>query len=109
MAKVNATTIVRNGYTSVVLLKGDTVPDWAVDQVGDHLLGKASSDAEAEQVEQSDGQVEQSDGEIETSETGDEKPTEDNTNAEIKQWAEENGVDLDGATTKADMLAKING
>lgn len=34
-------------------------------------------------------------------------PTEEWRNADIKQWAEDNSVDLAGATTKADMLAAI--
>jgi stage V sporulation protein SpoVS len=38
---------------------------------------------------------------------GDVYPTSDWKNAEIESWAEANGVDLDGATKKADMLAAI--
>lgn len=38
MAVLNATTVVRNGYDVVVLYAGDEVPEWAADQVGDHLL-----------------------------------------------------------------------
>lgn len=38
MATVNATTIVRKGYEAVVLLAGDEIPEWAADQVGDHLI-----------------------------------------------------------------------
>lgn len=34
-------------------------------------------------------------------------PTSDWKNAEIKDWADAHDVDLDGATTKADMLAAI--
>ena len=36
-------------------------------------------------------------------------PDESWTNAEIKQYADDNGIDLGGATTKADMLAVIGG
>ena len=36
-------------------------------------------------------------------------PDESWTNAEIKQYAEDHGVDLGGATTKADMLAVLAG
>jgi len=35
-------------------------------------------------------------------------PTSDWKNAEIRDWAEAHDVDLDGATTKADMLAAID-
>lgn len=38
MAKLKAHTAVRHGYDTVVLLAGDEVPEWAVDQVGEHLL-----------------------------------------------------------------------
>lgn len=44
--KLTDTTVVRNpnDQSVVTLLKGQTVPDWAEDQVGDHLLeAKASS------------------------------------------------------------------
>jgi len=50
MAKLTATTIVRQGYEAVVLYAGDELPDWATDQVGEHLLtadpeGDAPEDA----------------------------------------------------------------
>jgi hypothetical protein len=38
----------------------------------------------------------------------DDTPTSDWKNAEIRDWAEAQGVDLGGATTKADMLAAID-
>lgn len=38
MAVLNATTVVRNGYDVVVLYAGDEVPEWAADQIGDHLI-----------------------------------------------------------------------
>jgi pyruvate/2-oxoglutarate dehydrogenase complex dihydrolipoamide acyltransferase (E2) component len=34
-------------------------------------------------------------------------PTSDWKNVEIKEWADARNIDLDGATTKADMLAAI--
>lgn len=37
MATLNANTIVRRGYEAVVLYAGDEVPDWAADQIGEHL------------------------------------------------------------------------
>lgn len=38
MAKLNANTVVRKGFEAVSLSAGDEVPEWAVDQVGEHLL-----------------------------------------------------------------------
>jgi hypothetical protein len=38
MAKLNDNTLVLRDGAPVSLLKGDDVPDWAKDQVGDHLL-----------------------------------------------------------------------
>lgn len=35
-------------------------------------------------------------------------PSEKWKNADIEQWATDHGVNLDGATTKADMLAAVN-
>ncbi len=37
MPTITATTIVRKGFESVVLYAGDEVPEWAADQIGDHL------------------------------------------------------------------------
>jgi hypothetical protein len=37
VAILNATTVVSKGYETVVLLAGDEVPDWAADQIGEHL------------------------------------------------------------------------
>lgn len=38
MAKLNDNTLVLRAGSPVSLLKGSEVPDWAKDQVGDHLL-----------------------------------------------------------------------
>ena len=38
MAKLNANTVVVDGYSTVVLMAGDEIPEWAADQVGDHLI-----------------------------------------------------------------------
>lgn len=38
MATLNANTIVRRGYEAVVLYAGDEAPEWATDQIGDHLI-----------------------------------------------------------------------
>jgi hypothetical protein len=53
VATVNATTIVRKGYESVVLLAGDEIPEWAADQVGDHLI-KADDEKPADDADDSD-------------------------------------------------------
>ncbi len=53
MATVNATTIVRKGYEAVVLLAGDEIPEWAADQVGDHLI-KADDEKPADDADDSD-------------------------------------------------------
>ena len=47
MATLNANTIVRNGLEIVVLYAGDEVPEWAVDQIGEHLLTEDPAPAEA--------------------------------------------------------------
>lgn len=100
MAKVNGTVVVRNPSTLavVVLHAGDDVPEWA--EVGEHLTGEPDEPSE-EQQEEPQGDT----GEQEQEET----PTPDDswTNADIKQYAEDKGIDLGGATTKADMLAAI--
>lgn len=98
MAKVNTTTVVRNPTTfeSVVLHAGDEVPEWA--EVGDHLTStKAPTPAPRDEPKpQQEAPV-----------ADDETPSDSWTNQRIKQYAEDNGVDLGGATTKADMLAAI--
>ena len=98
MAKVNVTTVVRNPTTfeSVVLLAGDEVPEWAV--VGDHLTS-----AKAPQPVVQEEPKPQEDAPV----VDDETPSDSWTNQRIKQYAEDNSIDLGGATTKADMLAAI--
>ena len=54
-------------------------------------------------------QVEQATVEVEGQDEPGSTPGESWTNAEIKQYADDNGIDLGGATTKADMLAVIGG
>lgn len=38
MATLNANTVVQRGFEHVVLYKGDEIPEWAADLVGDHLI-----------------------------------------------------------------------
>lgn len=50
MATLNANTVVRRGFESVVLYAGDEVPEWAADQVGEHLLSAPAAEVAAEEV-----------------------------------------------------------
>ena len=108
MAKVlNATVHVRHGFTAVALLAGSEVPEWAEGQVGDHLLTEVAaieveSAPSGDEPSESDESTEVAAVEVESA------PSMDWTAAQIKQYAEEHGVDLGGATTKADMLAAID-
>lgn len=99
MARVNSTTVVRNPTTFevVVLRAGDEVPEWA--EVGDHLTSTKAAPEPAPQEPERPAEV-QDDEDGET-------PDDSWTNQRIKQYAEDNGIDLGGATTKADMLAAI--
>lgn len=81
MAVLNANTVVSRGFTFVALKAGDEVPEWAVDQVGDHLV----------------------DGDVAST-----VPDESWKNDEIQDYAAQHGIDLGDATVKADMLAVIN-
>ena len=38
MAKLNANTVVIKDYSPVSLYAGDEIPEWAADQIGDHLI-----------------------------------------------------------------------
>ena len=103
MAKFLKETVhVRKGFTAVALLAGSEVPEWAEDQVRDHLI---ASDAPAEVVEGNAAAEPETDAPAEVVEA---VPSMDWTAAEIKGYADERGVDLGGASTKADMLAAIS-
>ena len=95
MARLTANTALTNPDTLVVtpLTAGDEVPEWAEGMVGDHLL-----DAAPEAAAQS------ADGEDATS-----TPDESWTVADLREYAKANDIDLHGATSKADILAAING
>ncbi len=47
MAKLNANTVVLKDGVGFSLYEGDVVPEWAVDQVGAHLLVEEDPDPEA--------------------------------------------------------------
>lgn len=47
MAKLNANTVVMKDGAGFSLYKGDVVPEWAVDQVGSHLLIEEDPEPEA--------------------------------------------------------------
>lgn len=73
-------------------IRGYVVPDAVAAEYKKMLSGKSEpvSEEPAEEVELSD-----------------DSPSESWKNDEIKSWAEAQGVDLGGATKKADMLAAI--
>lgn len=47
MAKLNANTVALKDGAGFSLYKGDVVPEWAVDQVGPHLLIEEDPEPEA--------------------------------------------------------------
>ena len=85
----------REGEAAKVVPAGDW---WSDFTTPDETLG---ADETGETPDEA-GEVE---GQDETGET----PDESWTNADIKQYADDHGIDLGGATTKADMLAVIGG
>ena len=84
------------------LLAGSEVPEWAADFVSDDDTtdGKATPVVEVAEVQPE----EHASPEPEHSS----RPDKAWTNADIKQYAEDNGIDLGGATTKDDMLAVLD-
>ena len=96
MARLIANTVVTNPDTLVVtaLAAGDEVPGWAEGLIGDHLTdGKLKADPEKPAPE--------------AGEAG--EPDESWTVVELREHAKANDIDLAGATSKADILAAING
>lgn len=87
MARLIASVLLRDESTGqvVLLAEGDDLPEWAVGQVGDHALA-------GDGVEDVDG-----------------VPVPSWTKAQLSAFADENEIDLGGATTKAEILAAING
>lgn len=100
MAKVNSTVVLRDpgSFAIVVLRAGDEVPEWA--SVGDHLTS-APEPAPAKPAD-----VAKPAEPVEAAAPGPDKSW---TSGQIKQYAEDNGIDLGEATTKAAMLAVIDG
>ena len=98
MARLTANTVVTNPDTLVVtaLAAGDEVPEWAQGLIGDHLTGEPVADV-----------PERSENTDEAGKAG--VPDESWTVVELREHAKTNGIDLAGATTKADILAAING
>lgn len=47
MGRLNANTVVMRGYEAVSLAQGDEVPEWAADQVGEHLLEQQGYDTQS--------------------------------------------------------------
>lgn len=84
----------------------DTLPDWAVKRITNRDVWAqapaedASADSEGASTEESESEpVEIPEGDI----------TEDWTVKQLKAYAKSEDIDLGGATTKADILAKIAG
>ena len=88
MAKLTANVVLTHPDSGAVefLAEGSTVPEWAANLIGSHVV-KAEDAAEGE--------------------AGSSAPDKTWTNDKIVAYAAEHGIDLDGATVKADMLAKI--
>lgn len=95
-------TSVRRGLFRVDLARGQELPEWAEGMVGDHLLSDAPPAAAEPKAEESAPEVEPDEGAA-----VDAGPSESWTNQRIRKYAEDRGVDLGGATTKADMIAAI--
>lgn len=90
------TVLVEPGSTEpTVLFAGDEVPGWAEGLVGDHLTGGGfkSADDDAPDVSAGSGAT----------------PDESWTLEELREYAKANGVDLHGATKKADVLDAVRG
>ena len=85
--KVTANTMLRDPSTGdlVSVAAGEDVPQWADGLVGAHLL---DAPVEPEKVDE---------------------PDESWTVADLRTYAKRNGVDLEGATAKADILDAIKG
>lgn len=99
-------TSVRRGLFRVDLARGQELPEWAEGLVGDHLLSDAPPAAQtvkAETVVAPAGDEPADDADAS------EVPDGSWTNQRIRKYAEDNGIDLGGATTKVDMLAAFNG
>ena len=114
MRLVANTLVTRPGTLEAVsLMAGEEVPDWAVGLVGDHLLdvpvpvepeGGPEGESEGGPEGESEG------GPAGESEGGpDGEPDGSWTVVELREYAREHGIDLEGATAKADILAAVKG
>lgn len=81
MARLSVTVIVRHPSTGQieVLSEGSDLPEWADGLVGDHALDGGDGPSAAWKV------------------------------SDLREYAQENEIDLGGATTKAEILAAIRG
>ena len=100
------TRVVRHPETfqAVALVAGSQVPGWAGGLVHEDDL----QDAPKAQAAPSAPVVED-EAPSPAQEDAGEKPDKSWTGPRIRKYAEDNGIDLGGATTKADMLAAIEG
>lgn len=112
MPKLNANTVLNHPdtYEVVTLSAGDTVPEWAEDLIGSHLI--AAGAPEVPLVEEASVTVGPDEGGESTpgvpAVDGD-VPDDEWTIADLRAYAKAHGIHLEGATAKADILAKING
>ena len=98
MAKIlKASTVVRRGFKAVALVAGEEVPEWAADQVGDHLVAEIEAPVVTTSVVES--------APVNAAEVA--VPDASWTAAAIRKYAVDHSVDLGEASTKADMLAVI--
>ena len=110
MPKVNANTVIQNPDTFevVTLSAGDEVPAWATDLIGSHLIGEPVEAPVTEQGSVTVGPPQGGDstpGEPGTVDT----PNEEWTIADLRAYAKANDINLEGATSKPDILAKVTG
>ena len=111
MPKVNANTVVQNPDTFevVTLSAGDDVPAWASDLIGKHLIGDPVEAPLTEQGSVTVGPPQGGDSTPGEPGASSDVPDEDWTIADLRAYAKANDIDLHGATSKADILAAING
>lgn len=86
---------------------GYLVPVDVAELYGKLLSGEVSEEIAPAEAVYLDGTSPET-GEDGTPIVEEQSPNKDWKNADIEQWASDHGIDLGGATKKADMLAKIN-
>lgn len=96
MARLTGSTVVRTDSFDLVSLKaGDVLPEWAEGLVGEHLLSRDGEGRDAP----TDGDTDDTAG----------VPDGSWTMAQLREYAKAHAIDLAGASTKADLLAAVEG